>query len=145
MDNTTKGGIEMRVTATLLSVFLLMFMAAPVSFAAGKNCSDFKTQEEAQRYFESHGGSKTNNVDGLDRDHDGIACEKLPKGSSSVGGEKGTADKGQGDNNKNNSQPQEGGQLPKTASSYPAMAVLGVVTAFAGIGLLFFNRKLKTN
>lgn len=42
------------------------------------NCSDFATQAEAQAYFESHGGSPTNNVDGLDRDHDGIACESLP-------------------------------------------------------------------
>ncbi|MDN4593830.1 thermonuclease family protein [Polycladomyces subterraneus] len=43
-----------------------------------KNCSDFSIQSEAQSYFESHGGSPSNNVDGLDRDHDGIACESLP-------------------------------------------------------------------
>jgi hypothetical protein len=43
-----------------------------------KDCSDFATQREAQAYFESKGGSPTNNVDDLDRDHDGIACESLP-------------------------------------------------------------------
>jgi len=43
-----------------------------------KNCSDFATQAEAQQYFDSHGGSPTNNVDGLDNNHDGIACQSLP-------------------------------------------------------------------
>ena len=43
-----------------------------------KDCSDFATQEKAQVYFESKGGSPTNNVDRLDADHDGIACESLP-------------------------------------------------------------------
>lgn len=43
-----------------------------------KDCSDFAKQEEAQVYFESKGGSPSNNVDRLDADHDGIACESLP-------------------------------------------------------------------
>ena len=43
-----------------------------------KDCSDFATHTEAQAYFESKGGSPTNNVDRLDSDHDGIACESLP-------------------------------------------------------------------
>lgn len=43
-----------------------------------KDCSDFRTQREAQAYFKSKGGSRYRNVDGLDRDHDGIACESLP-------------------------------------------------------------------
>ena len=43
-----------------------------------KDCSDFATQEEAQAYFESKGGSPSNNVDRLDADHDGIACKSLP-------------------------------------------------------------------
>lgn len=43
-----------------------------------KDCSDFVTQNEAQAYFESKGGSPTNNVDRLDSDHDGTACESLP-------------------------------------------------------------------
>jgi hypothetical protein len=42
------------------------------------NCSDFKTQEEAQEVFEKCGFSK-NDVHGLDRDKDGVACESLPK------------------------------------------------------------------
>jgi hypothetical protein len=46
--------------------------------AATKNCSDFKTQPEAQQYFTSHGGSKSNNFDNLDPNRNGIACEGLP-------------------------------------------------------------------
>ncbi len=57
----------------------------PTSTAAGntsstgsKHCPDFKTHAEAQAYFVAHGGSPSNNVDGLDRDKDGVACENLP-------------------------------------------------------------------
>src|SRR4051794_28385075 len=56
--------------------------AAPTATTSDKNCSDFSTQQQAQQYFDSHGGSRSNNVDGLDRDHDGVACETLPKGGS---------------------------------------------------------------
>jgi micrococcal nuclease len=52
--------------------------ATPVYSGGDKDCSDFSSQAEAQRYFEAKGGSPSNNVDGLDRDHDGIACESLP-------------------------------------------------------------------
>jgi endonuclease YncB( thermonuclease family) len=42
-----------------------------------KNCPDFATHAEAQAYFDSMGGSPSNNVDNLDADHDGLACESL--------------------------------------------------------------------
>ena len=42
------------------------------------NCSDFPTHAAAQQWFVDHGGSPTNNVSNLDRDHNGIACESLP-------------------------------------------------------------------
>jgi Excalibur calcium-binding domain len=47
--------------------------AAP---AGDRDCLDFASQAEAQAYFESRGGNATNNVDGLDRDGDAIACEE---------------------------------------------------------------------
>lgn len=55
-------------------------IAAPTPSDDGidKDCSDFSTQAEAQRYFESQGGSPTNNVDRLDANGDGIACNALP-------------------------------------------------------------------
>ena len=43
-----------------------------------KDCSDFKTHKQAQRWFKKHGGNRHNNVAGLDADHDGKACEDLP-------------------------------------------------------------------
>lgn len=42
------------------------------------NCSDFSTQPEAQAFFEKVGGVG-NDVNRLDGDKDGIACEALPK------------------------------------------------------------------
>jgi len=43
------------------------------------DCKDFSTQNEAQAYFDSKGGSTTNNIDNLDgADKDGRVCETLP-------------------------------------------------------------------
>ena len=50
---------------------------APVDSGVKHTCSDFATHAQAQAYFVSKGGSPSNDVDGLDRDHDGIACENL--------------------------------------------------------------------
>jgi hypothetical protein len=43
------------------------------------NCSDFSTQPEAQRFFLKVGGV-ANDVNRLDGNKDGEACESLPKG-----------------------------------------------------------------
>jgi hypothetical protein len=42
------------------------------------NCDDFKTQEDAQRFFDNAGGvsKDTNRLDG---NKDGVACQDLPK------------------------------------------------------------------
>jgi hypothetical protein len=68
------------VLAALASAATLgVARARPVgSVAAGVNCSDFASQAAAQGYFDQHGGSPSNDVEGLDADHDGIACESLP-------------------------------------------------------------------
>lgn len=39
------------------------------------DCKDFDSHQKAQDYFVSQGGSPSNNVDRLDRDGDGLACE----------------------------------------------------------------------
>jgi hypothetical protein len=49
-----------------------------VAHSRDYDCSDFKTQHQAQKFFKKHGGSRHNNFDDLDADHDGIACEDLP-------------------------------------------------------------------
>jgi hypothetical protein len=45
---------------------------------ADVNCSDFPTHAAAQQWFQQHGGSPTNDVAGLDGNHNGLACESLP-------------------------------------------------------------------
>lgn len=45
------------------------------------NCDDFETQPEAQAFFEKLGGT-AHDVNRLDGDKDGEACESLPKGSN---------------------------------------------------------------
>lgn len=41
------------------------------------DCDDFDTQEQAQKFFEKHGGPRED-PHGLDSDGDGRACESLP-------------------------------------------------------------------
>ncbi len=48
--------------------------------SGAKSCKDFASQAEAQAYFVAHGGSPVNNVDNLDRNRNGIACEVYPYG-----------------------------------------------------------------
>lgn len=54
--------------------------------AAGVNCDNFASPQEAQDFFIANGGSPTNNVEGLDRDHDGFACEATAGNTSGGGG-----------------------------------------------------------
>jgi hypothetical protein len=50
----------------------------PCEADASCNCSDFPTHAEAQRIFEKHGGSPSNDWAGLDGNGNGSACESLP-------------------------------------------------------------------
>ena len=43
---------------------------------ADRDCGDFSSQAEAQRFFEDEGGPSSD-YHGLDRDKDGIACESI--------------------------------------------------------------------
>jgi hypothetical protein len=61
-----------------VSAGLLAGGIGSTALARDKNCSDFNSQKQAQHWFKKHGGSKHNNVAGLDADHDGKACEELP-------------------------------------------------------------------
>jgi type IV secretory pathway VirB10-like protein len=51
---------------------------APSGADGSYNCSDFSTQDEAQRYYDAQGGVDGGDPDGLDREGDGLACEALP-------------------------------------------------------------------
>lgn len=56
-------------------VVVAMLAAPVVAFAEDYDCSDFATQREAKRVYESAGAGDPYRPD---RDHDGIACETLP-------------------------------------------------------------------
>lgn len=45
------------------------------------NCTDFKTQSEAQEVFDTCMTPENRDRHGLDRDGDGIACQSLPAGT----------------------------------------------------------------
>jgi hypothetical protein len=68
--------MRLRITLTaLVTVVALVLPAAPAS-AADKDCSDFSTWRQAQKFYKRHGGPKYD-PHRLDADHDGIACESL--------------------------------------------------------------------
>ena len=115
----------------LITTLVLALSAAPAALAqdGDKDCADFASQAEAQAYFEANGGSPTNNVDNLDADHDGQACEDFDYGDGAGGGDDGA------DNGADNG----GGALPFTG---PNDTLLPASTALllAGLALLGVTR-----
>jgi hypothetical protein len=63
----------------VLGVGAVALGAMPTAAFKDKDCSDFKTQKKAQKWFKKNGGSKTYDPWNLDADNDGKACESLPK------------------------------------------------------------------
>jgi hypothetical protein len=53
---------------------------AGAKYADEYNCDDFATQPEAQRFFDNAGGLD-NDVNRLDGNKDGVACQALPAGA----------------------------------------------------------------
>jgi LPXTG-motif cell wall-anchored protein len=154
--------------ASILLAFLFVFTLAPVSTFAtpgDKNCSDFSTWEEAQRFYEENGGPDVDPHD-LDRDGDGLACDTLRgfnpnhKPGSFVGGGEGNddSDDNSSDNNSSNKSDDSngsdndsgktedkpaGGKMPKTAANEVTLSLVGAVTAVAGIVLFFVRRRAE--
>jgi Excalibur calcium-binding domain len=79
---TSRLTLVLALLAGALLAFALIASApvsqSPVSvaIAGDKDCSDFDTQKEAQRFFKRHNPKK--DPHGLDADEDGIACESNP-------------------------------------------------------------------
>lgn len=61
--------------AIAAAVFGTAFTAGPAA-AADKDCSDFSSWRQAQRFYKNHGGPR-HDPHRLDADRDGIACESL--------------------------------------------------------------------
>lgn len=135
--------------ALAFAIFAFPFSAA---FATtDHDCSDFKTQEEAQKYFDSKGYGPNYDPERLDADHDGIACENLKSGNSDEG-KSGDSGKGTNENNgssgnkgsngsKSGSNSSKGGNLPKTATPLLNLALAGVAMMGTGAGMLAIRRK----
>lgn len=72
----------MRRTATRAIVALVLTIGAALAAGgpagAAVTCSNFTFQQDAQAYFNANPSS------GLDRDHDGIACEDLPRRGTTI-------------------------------------------------------------
>jgi hypothetical protein len=66
-----------RLLVVALAAGVLASIPVSSSSGSGVNCSDFATQAAAQAFFIAHGGP-AQDPEGLDGDHDGIACESLP-------------------------------------------------------------------
>jgi hypothetical protein len=63
--------------AALAGAFLIALASAPAAQGfKDRDCSDFKTQKQAQKFFKKHNPRK--DPHGLDGDHDGVACEDNP-------------------------------------------------------------------
>ena len=77
---------------------------------ADRNCSDFRTQPEAQAFFASAGAGDPH---GLDSDNDGVACETLPGSLAS-----------------------SRSSLPRTGASTDALGIGGISFLIGGLLLL---------
>ena len=65
--------VDIMNRALVSTLCLFLVSASLPAHAAKVKCSDFKSQKEAQAYFDA----KKPGYKGLDRDNDGIACEAL--------------------------------------------------------------------
>lgn len=59
-----------------VALFALASAAQPAFAFSDRDCSDFSTQAQAQRFFKKHHPRR--DPHGLDGDNDGLACEALP-------------------------------------------------------------------
>ena len=121
-----------RIAFLLIAVLVLALSAAPAALAqdADKDCADFASQAEAQAYFEANGGSPSNNVDNLDADHDGQACEAFDYGGGTGGGGTGGGGTGGGDT----------ASLANTGPQNKTLLPAGAALLMAGLALVAMTR-----
>jgi hypothetical protein len=103
------------------------------------NCSDFKSPEEAQKWFDENGYSATNDPHDLDRDGDGKACEWGGGSTDKDGDGKDQGEKKYEDGTIHN--PKAGGPMPKTAIDQPTSGFIGASVALIGAAMMFAVRR----
>ena len=69
------GSCELSDSSRLAAAALALTSAGPASAGGDKDCGDFDSRAEAQRFFKKNGGPKRH-PHRLDRDGDGKACEE---------------------------------------------------------------------
>lgn len=62
------------IMSIIFAIFIILFFSSE-EITVDYNCSDFKTQEEAQKVFEQN----SEDIHRLDGNKDGIACNSLIK------------------------------------------------------------------
>lgn len=84
---TATAGARRLLTALLAAAVSLagLSLGGPAHAVADRDCGDFDTQAQAQRFFVEQGGPRSD-PHALDGDRDGTACESLPCPCSSGGG-----------------------------------------------------------
>lgn len=118
-------------------------MALPTlaNHSGDRNCDDFDSHAQAQAFFERHGGSESANVDGLDGDSDGQACEDY---EYSGGGNNDDRDNDDDDNTPSADDEDDTGGMPDTSTPSDATPILPLmlVGVFGASALLLYRRRL---
>lgn len=131
------------ISATLTALALMAFVALPTlaNHSGDRNCDDFDSHAQAQAFFERHGGSKSANVDRLDGDSDGQACEDY---EYSGGGGGGNNDDDGDDNTPSADDEDDTGGMPDTStpSDIAPILPLMLVGVFGASALLLHRKRL---
>jgi hypothetical protein len=84
LQRDSKGNVMTDTNGNMMTKIMRDKMGNITTDGSGKleneyNCADFSTQVEAQGFYEKAGGIK-GDVNRLDGDKNGVACQDLPKG-----------------------------------------------------------------
>ena len=63
-------------SAMTLALTVGILVAQPATAFYDRDCADFRTQKQAQRFYKKHNPGRDPHR--LDADRDGLACEDLP-------------------------------------------------------------------
>jgi Excalibur calcium-binding domain len=68
--------ISLLATALVLALMAAVLLVQPAAAFVDRDCADFRTQAQAQRFYKKHNPKRDPHR--LDGDNDGKACEDLP-------------------------------------------------------------------
>ncbi len=135
-----RTSIRRAALATATMAIAVLFVSSPAwaqspTPTGRRDCSDFSTQADAQRFFEDNGGPQ-NDPFNLDVDNDGRACEGLP------GGTTGSPTPGATTSPTAAPTATPSGALPKNGAATTAMALSGLSFLEVGAGLTLAAKRL---